>query len=413
MSPAAEAPPQTVAPRRPGSRAGRELLFLAPGDVSKGRVEPISWMRTCEAYAAEGLDVTLAALRVRRPDAVPDEAIWAHFGVEQRFRLRTLPTLLNAGGSVPAFRAWATVAGGAWAARSVARALLSPQPAPIVHARAPVLLAPFAVLRRALGGSSRTLLVFETHALPKRENAWIVRSADLVVVNSEALAADMRASFGLRPDRVLHAPLPPHNPAQPCEKEAARRTLGLDGDVVVACYTGKMTREIVEFLLASAREAARQIPSFRLLLVGGNPEILDWGRRRISALGLADVATAVGFVAPVNVALYQSAADVLLYHLPESVGIFRYTTPAKGYEYQAMRRPIVATDFPLFDEVFGEDGSRAIRVTDRTPQGLARGIVAALELPDGGRAMTERAAAFVAERTWKRRSATILDALGA
>src|SRR5437870_2653090 len=52
------------------ARDGRRLIFLAPGDVSKGRVEPISWMRTCEAYAGHGLEVTLTTLRTRRPDSV-------------------------------------------------------------------------------------------------------------------------------------------------------------------------------------------------------------------------------------------------------------------------------------------------------------------------------------------------------
>ena len=58
-----------------------DLLFLAPGDVRKARVEPISWMRTCEAFAARGLRVTLVTLRVRYPDAVNREAIWDHFGI--------------------------------------------------------------------------------------------------------------------------------------------------------------------------------------------------------------------------------------------------------------------------------------------------------------------------------------------
>lgn len=34
-----------------GRPVGR-LLFLAPNDVREGRVEPIEWMRMCEALAA-------------------------------------------------------------------------------------------------------------------------------------------------------------------------------------------------------------------------------------------------------------------------------------------------------------------------------------------------------------------------
>jgi glycosyltransferase involved in cell wall biosynthesis len=173
-----------------------------------------------------------------------------------------------------------------------------------------------------------------------------------------------------------------------------------------------MTRDNNEFLLATATEIVCRIERFRLLLVGGNPEILEWTRRRVKELGLDDALILTGFVPPADVEQYQSAADVLVNRIPQTMGTIPYATPAKAYEYQAMRRPIVATDFPLFEEVFGQDGERAIRVTDRTPRALADGILSAFALEDQGRAMTERAASFVQGRTWAKRSATILDALG-
>jgi glycosyltransferase involved in cell wall biosynthesis len=370
-------------------------------------------MRTCEAYARRGLDVTLATLRTRRPDAVADDEIWEHFGVEECFRIVTLPTQLDRDASVSAFRLWAGAAGATLAAAWTARWLRAREHVSIVHARAPVLLAPFVVAQHILPCSRRPLLVFETHALPKRSNGWIVRAADLVVVNSDRLAHDVQSAFGIPERRVLHAPLPPHNPVQVHSKQSARRRLGIPADVAVACYTGKMTREHNEFLLASASEAAGRISAFRFLLVGGNPEILDWTRRRVDQMGLRDVVIVTGFVAPSIVGLYQSASDVLVYHMPSSVGIFPYTTPAKGYEYQAAMRPIVASDFPLFAEVFGENGERAIRVVDRTPRGFADGIVAAFSLEDEGRGMVERAKEFVEDRTWANRTAAILDALRA
>jgi glycosyltransferase involved in cell wall biosynthesis len=275
------------------------------------------------------------------------------------------------------------------------------------------MLAPFAALHGLVPRRHRPRLVFETHALPAASNGWIVRNADLVVVNSAKLRSDVIRQFGLAGDRVLHAPLPPFNSVQPVEKAAARLRLGLPADASIACYTGKLTRELIEFLLDTARVTAGRVAGFRLLLVGGNPDILDWTRRRIELLGLEDVVTLAGFVAPRDVGVYQSAADALVYHMPASVGIFPYTTPAKAYEYQAMERAIVATDFPLFAEVFGDDGERAIKAADRTPEGFAHGIASALALPDGGRAMIERGAAFVRGRTWANRTAGIVEAVGA
>ena len=146
-------------------------------------------------------------------------------------------------------------------------------------------------------------------------------------------------------------------------------------------------------------ETARRVERFQLLLVGGNPEILEWVRRRADELNIAHAVRLTGFVPPSTVGNYQSAADVFVYHVPETVAIFPYTTPAKAYEYQAMMRPIVATDFPLFSEVFGDDRERAIRVTDRTPLGLAKGIALAFSLGADTHEMVERARLFASERT--------------
>ena len=97
--------------------------------------------------------------------------------------------------------------------------------------------------------------------------------------------------------------------------------------------------------------------------------------------------------------------------MPRSLGTFEYCTPSKGYEYQAAKRPIVATDIPLFEEQFGEDGERAIRVHEHTPEAFAEGIDKALSLEDGGAEMIERASAWVAQRTWDVRVDEILAAV--
>jgi glycosyltransferase involved in cell wall biosynthesis len=387
------------------------VLFLAPGDVSKGRVEPISWMQTCRAYAERGADVTLVSLRVRRPDAIPKGSVWDHFGLARSFRIVEVPTLLAHNAPTSWFRLWAGLPALALALFTALRQTLRPKTV-VVHARVPVLAAPFVLVRRLLPKRRRPLLVLETHTLPRTANGWIVRGVDLVVVNSQKLADDVGRQFNLPTDRVLFAPLGPYNRIRRHEKQAARSELGLPAGAVIACYAGKMTEEHNEFLLAAAAELAHKVPRFLLLLVGGNPRILDWTRERGAQIGISDSVILAGFIAPSEVDLYLAAADVLVYHMPSSLSIFPYCTPAKGYDYQAACRPIVGTDIPLFEEVFGLDGERAIRVTERTPQGLSVGVIQALELVDGGRAMAERAAVWIRGRTWERRTDMILQRLG-
>jgi glycosyltransferase involved in cell wall biosynthesis len=393
------------------SRRAIRLLFLAPGDVSKGRVEPISWMQTCRAYAAQGVDVTLVTLRVRRPDAIPKGSVWDHFGLQSSFRIVTLPTLLGHNARTVSFRLWAGLPALALSLVTAVGQALRPKTV-VIHARVPVLAAPFVLVRRLLPPGRRPRLLLETHALPTTANGWIVRGVDLVVVNSQKLALDVARRFGVPPDRVLFAPLGPYNRIRRHEKTVARAEVGLPGEAVIACYAGKMTEEHNEFLLAAGAELAQRVPRFLFLLVGGNPGILAWTEERVAQLRLGNSVVLTGFVAPAKIDLYLAAADVLVYHMPSSATIFPYCTPAKGFDYQAAGRPIVGTDIPLFDEVFGPEGERAIRVTEPTPQALAAGVQRAFELEDGGRAMAERAAAWIKDRTWEQRTEMILLSLG-
>jgi glycosyltransferase involved in cell wall biosynthesis len=99
--------------------------------------------------------------------------------------------------------------------------------------------------------------------------------------------------------------------------------------------------------------------------------------------------------------------------MSDKLGWFRHCTPAKGWDYQASGRPIVALNIPLFEEVFGADGERAVRVDERSPEALAAGIAQALLDRDGSAAMADRASAWIAERTWVDRCRSTLAALDA
>jgi glycosyltransferase involved in cell wall biosynthesis len=387
-----------------------DLLFLAPGDVRKARVEPISWMRTCQAFAARGLRVTLVTLRVQYPDAVTREAIWDHFSVPPSFRIRMLPTPLRRDSSTRAFRLWGGLASAALAIAVMSRLALRRRRL-IVYARSPIMLTPFSLLRRLLPRGWRPTLIYETHALPAASTWRILRRADLLVVTSRKLETDLATRVGIRPDLILHAPLPPYAPVRPRPKAEARAELGLPNAASIACYSGKMLEGQCEFLLEVARLTRARLEGFQMMLVGGNPDILARLRRRVAEDGLEDTMILAGFVEPARVGTYQSAADVLVFHMDSDLPHYPYCTPAKGFDYQATGRPIVAGDIPLFDEVFGPDGERAIRVAGETPGAFAEAIEKALLMEDEGRAMTERAMAWVAGRTWQARADAVLDAL--
>ncbi len=387
-----------------------DLLFLAPGDVRKARVEPISWMRTCEAFAARGLRVTLVTLGVRYPDAVDRAAIWDHFGISPSFRIRILPTPLRRDSSMPAFRLWGGLASAALAITIIGRLALRRRRL-IVYARSPIMLTPFSLLRRLLPRSRRPTLVYETHALPAQSTWRILRRVDLVVVNSRKLETDMATKAGIRAECILHAPLPPYATERPRAKSEARAELGLPSSAPIACYSGKMVERQCEFLFEVARLTRDRVDGFQMMLVGGNPDILAQLRERLAEDGLEDTVILPGFVEPGRVGVYQSAADVLVFHMDSNLPHYPYCTPAKGFDYQATGRPIVARDIPLFEEVFGADGERALKVPEATPEAFATAIQRALALEGDGREMTERARSWVAGRSWQARADGVLDSL--
>jgi hypothetical protein len=228
-------------PRNPQTRHDartprrQSVLYLAPGDVAKGRVEPITWMQTCSAYAARGLEVVLVTLQVRRPDGQAADRIWSHYGLEPKFRVCTFPSPLRRHPPLWWFRLWAGIAALTYALRTGVVQIFRPRDA-IIHARAPVSIGPFLLLNSLLPASRRTRLVFETHSLPRLKHSWIVRRVDLVVTNSDKLASDVCAYLGVAQDRVVHVPLGPHNRIRAGSKSEARARLGLALDSAVACY---------------------------------------------------------------------------------------------------------------------------------------------------------------------------------
>jgi glycosyltransferase involved in cell wall biosynthesis len=366
-------------------------------------------MRTCGAFADLGFDVRLIALRVSRPDGVPRNRVWSHFGIPATFRIRVMPTPLSHASSVRAFRVWGGLASLVTAITSLARQAVRARPL-VVYARSPILMAPFALLRRALPRSRRPRLVFETHSLPPQSTWPLMRLADLVVVNSQKLADDVVERAGIPREHALYVPLGPYVDIRQHPKDRARASVGLPDDAAIACYSGKMFEDLSEFMLQIARQVNDRVRNFRLLLVGGNPAVLEWTQRRVAELGLQDAVILTGFVEPHKVELYQAAADALLFYVKDTVETFEYCTPSKGFEYQAAGRPIVAADIPLFEEVFGEEGERAIRVKEHTPEAMARAIEEALAMDDAD-PMIERAATWVRSRTWARRAEMVAQAL--
>jgi Glycosyl transferases group 1 len=386
---------------------GTPLLYLAPGDVTKGRIEPIYWMQTCRAFSQQKLRVHLIALRVAAPDAVDPADVWAHFGFEQSFRVSRVPTPLRTDSSTLAFQASASAVSAAVAARL---ALRSRHGRGIVYTKSPALLGALARARPLLPRGIS--LVLELHALPSLRARRATRSADLLLASSSKLAHDLHVLFEIEPERIqVEPPLAPITDPT-VSRSDARARLGLPAHAVIGCYSGKLLEAQIEFLLQATVHLLQLLPGFKLMLVGGNPRARAAIRDRTRALGISGAVDVVGFVPPASVRLYQAAADVLLLHLMRSTPAWEYAMPAKAFDYMAAGRPIVSTAFPLSGEVFGVGHARAVTVEDHDPRAFATAVLDVVNDPTASEAMAQRAATWVAARTWGDRAARVLTTLG-
>ena len=215
--------------------------------------------------------------------------------------------------------------------------------------------------------------------------------------------AERYGGIGIPADKLLVCPdavdLPPF--AQPPERAAARRALGLPPQRPLALYAGHFyAHKGVPCLI----DAARSLPDADVCLVGGWPRDIEAMRRR--AKDAPNVRFA-GFVPNGELPGALAAADVLV--LPNSAALphARATSPLKLFEYMAARRPVAACDIPAFEGLLSHGRNALLCEPDR-PEALAAAIRALLEAPERGARLAEQAWKDVQAFTWEARAGRVL-----
>ena len=364
-------------------------------------------MRFCEAVANAGADVELVSLDVRLEFDEPTRtrSVWDVYGVEPRFRLRTLPTFLRQDSPDRAvtIQRFASYTGySLWQAVTSRR--LRSRPATFYFRNHRTAL-PLGLARRLLGGRAR--LVLEVHSPVDARHRRLVRRLDGIVCISRALREDLVERLGVDPARVLVA----HTgvdltriDAARAPKDALRERLGLPhGPLVV--YTGKVHRDYREVHLLL--ETARHLPEdVSVVIVGGREDQVAALRARVQAEGPPNVRF-TGFVAPADVQGYQLAADALVMYYPEGISFNDFRSPAKLFEYLASGNPVVAADYRSTREIVTPD--IGVLVPPERPELLATALAGLLADPARAAALGEAGRARAAEHTWDERARRVLE----
>jgi glycosyltransferase involved in cell wall biosynthesis len=183
--------------------------------------------------------------------------------------------------------------------------------------------------------------------------------------------------------------------AEPVEREAARRQLGLDPRDEVALFFGYI-REYkgLDVLLDAWPAVAEARPGARLV-VAGDPVRLD-AARRDALLAAATRVGAIhrfGYVPFSSVTTYFAAADVLV--LP-----YRHISQS-GVLFLALSQglPVVATRVGALPEVLC-DGESGLLVPPESPEALSQALVRLFGDADLRRRLSAGSRAVAARHTW-------------
>jgi glycosyltransferase involved in cell wall biosynthesis len=139
----------------------------------------------------------------------------------------------------------------------------------------------------------------------------VMKSARLVAVHNERVAADLREEFPQTPVETIHLGIDATETSA-ASRAAVRTALGYRDDAIVFAAFGKLTSEKrIGPIVRACAMLAREGVNARLLLVGDAseyPSIND----ELARAGIADRAHVTGFVDEEAVAGYLAAADVCL-----------------------------------------------------------------------------------------------------
>lgn len=178
-------------------------------------------------------------------------------------------------------------------------------------------------------------------------------------------------------------------------KVEARRRLGLNQCASIVAYTGSLLPgKGVDSLV----RCANLLPDISFIIVGGDKEqishLIQMARNRNIFF--------IGKVSPLEVPIYQSAADILA--LPNNVGgaIADVTSPMKLFEYMASERPIVATDMPSILEIL-KHGYNALISPAGDDVKIAENIRLLLSEPHLAKVLTKNCKKDLSKYTWDSR----------
>lgn len=362
-----------------------KLYYIANARIPTEKAHGIQIMKTCEAFANAGQEVTL--LLPWRFNSIKENP-FDYYGVERNFKIKKIFSL----DTVFLGRIGFLIQLISFSLSALVYALFIKKD--IIYSRDELVCWFFLFVNKKV--------YWEAHT--NRYNFFarsVLRRARGIVTISNGLK-EFFVAQGISKDRIYVAPdaVDLDEFAISMTKEKAREKLNLPLDKKIVLYTGHLYPWKGAHVL---RDASNYLSKdIVVVFVGGTNEDILWFKNKADKLQNIIV---TGHRLYKDIPIYLKAADVLVLPNSGKTDISRrYTSPMKLFEYMASGKPIIASDLQSIREILNESNSYLIESDNQKL--LARAIEEVFSKDTTK--VTERAYEDVKEYTWIKRAESIL-----
>lgn len=322
-------------------------------------------MKTCEALALQGADVTMVCADRRNP--LGDKDPFVYYGIENRYPIVRLP-VWDWLSRVPSWL-WKPVF---WLERqtffgSLKRYAKSLPPHSVCYTRDAHIAAYIKRLR------PDACVFVELHVLPRPAVLDRLSGIDGIAaltswIGGKCREASPKMKIMVLPDAV---DLEIFDPA--VSRLEARKALGLTEDKKIVVYGGRFTTmeqgKGLGALDRAVSDLSKTDSRLRLILVGGTAAEYE----KVEGEPPSATTICAGSVDRPTLAKYYRAADILAMVFPNTHHYAYEMSPMKMFEYMASGTPIITSDLPSVRDVLDE--SMAIFYPADDEQGLRQALL--------------------------------------
>jgi glycosyltransferase involved in cell wall biosynthesis len=392
------------------SKKAVKLYYLAFSPIPSRMANSIQVMRMCEAFANQGIEVILVHPFYFQPKQKHISDIWSYYGIEHKFKIVTLPTILSdwtekIPGLIPLSKLIPYIFFGV--SLLLKRRITSND---FIYGRCYSGTTFFCYLRCFLPEHLKPSIYFEVHELPKtKARIALLRKVDGLLAITNSLKKKLIQKIGIPESKILVAP-----DGMNLEfleklrltKEDACKKLGLPLDKKIICYIGHLYKDRgIDELIGCSKYLNDD--SINFLFVGGYKSDEKRYKKKIKRDKIGGMKF-VGFVEPSRVPIYLFAADILIAPYTNRISTAEVMSPLKIFEYMGAKRPIISSDLPVIKEILANNHN-SILVNSERPEELAQAIKSLLTNNTLASRIAQQAYLDVQNYSWQKRSEKILE----